>query len=202
MRACMYVLSALPHSQAKLLLATPAAACMQWVLATHAAQLGALGRLSSFGTVPPGVSARWVNSWVAQPITNGDLGVDMFFTRERPPLVAVAPEVQQAPCMRMSAQHLRWCSRRAVSAMHAAAEWACTPLPHARTAVSGVLIATMWLREVKKNAGRFSYVRFAARRWMRLAPMLVVGMLTHLLVGHLDGSYRLRLNAVRGGGLK
>lgn len=68
--------------------------------------------------------------------------------------------------------------------------------------MSGVLIATLWLREVQKNAGRFGYVRFAARRWMRLAPMLVVGMLAKLLVGHLAGNLQHQLDAVRVSGWK
>lgn len=56
----------------------------------------------------------------------------------------------------------------------------------------------MWLREVKKKAGGFAYVRFISRRYLRLAPMLVVGILSQLLAGHLFGHLPDKLDAVRG----
>lgn len=50
-----------------------------------------------------------------------------------------------------------------------------------------MLITTMWLRETIKKAGGFSYTRFIARRYLRLAPMLVVGIIFQIIAGAASG---------------
>lgn len=72
-------------------------------------------------------------------------------------------------------------------------------MPRALCAVSGILIATMWLRETAARSGRFAYGRFIARRYLRLAPMLLVGICSQLLAAHWGGNLLQKAKSVRRG---
>lgn len=58
-----------------------------WVLAFHVAFLGVAQDLqfpaSKAMPATPKLAAEWISNWITQPILNGDLGVDVFFTRKQ-----------------------------------------------------------------------------------------------------------------------
>lgn len=58
----------------------------RWVLAFHAALIGTgkdirWDNSNKAMPVEPQLAAAWLRTWPAQPVLNGDLGVDAFFTR-------------------------------------------------------------------------------------------------------------------------
>ncbi|KAF8072961.1 rhy-1 [Scenedesmus sp. PABB004] len=61
--------------------------------------------------------------------------------------------------------------------------------------LSGILITRMWLRETAARHGAFNFARFAARRYLRLAPMLVLGILAQLAAAAAGGVLPAKLNA-------